>query len=101
APRQAVDPGPQHGGAALGVQGEVAQVPPTESPGGPTHRGGDVVQLEVEEDEEAEPGELVDGAGADGTEELQTHLGDGEPGLEAAGQSDGHVEIVDIEGQGE
>ena len=95
------DRGPQHGFATLRVNRGEGDAEAPEDPGGPRHRGGDVVQLEVEEDPVALDRERRDGLGPGRPEQLETHLRHPEPGPEPARQAQRHHQVVDVEGQGQ
>ncbi len=84
----------------MGVHGQVLDPECPRHPGRLADRGGNVVQLEIEEDLEAVVEHGADGVGPGRGVELQPDLGHPEPGGELTGQAHGLDQIVDIEGQG-
>ena len=89
--------GAQHVDTAGRVEVEEVDAAAPERPGGPAHRGGDVVQLQVREHPEALVPQGIEGGGTGLGVELEAHLGHAEPRLDPLGHGDGGIEIADVE----
>ncbi len=70
-----------------------------DDPRGTAHRGGDVVELQVQEDLVPLGTESHHGLGSGRSEQFESDLGHAEPGPDASRQANCDDEIVDVEGQ--
>ena len=91
------DAGAQHRFTTGGVEVEEVDAVTPEDARGPADGGGDVVELQVGEDQESLVPQGLEGDGAGLGVELEAHLGDAEPRLHALRHRERGVEVADVE----
>ena len=98
---EAIHAGAKVAHAPACVQRQVTHAERAGDAGRPFDGGGDVVELEVEEDLVAEPLQSTERLGSGRDEQLQADFGDPEPGPHIAGDPQGGDEVVDVERDGQ
>ena len=98
---EALDAGPEHVDPSERMQRQVLDPERAEHPGRPVDRGGDVEELQVEEDLVAEVAQRSDGIGAGRAVQLEADLDDAEPRPERRRQAMGLDQVVEVEGERE